>query len=87
MDRSAFTVGQNLAATPGKVVFANHLMEPIQYRPQTETVNLIPMLASPPWINKYYIMDLSPGRSFIEWMVQHGETVSAISPTAIQMPG
>ncbi len=79
VDRSAFTVGQNMAATPGKVVFANHLMELIQYRPQTETVHAIPMLASPPWINKYYIMDLSPGRSFIEWMVQHGHTVFAIS--------
>ena len=79
VDHSAFTVGQNLAATPGKVVFANHLMELIQYRPQTETVHAIPMLASPPWINKYYIMDLAPGRSFIEWMVQRGHTVFAIS--------
>jgi polyhydroxyalkanoate synthase subunit PhaC len=79
VDRSAFTVGENLAVTPGKVVFANHLMELIQYRPQTETVHAIPLLASPPWINKYYIMDLSPGRSFIEWAVQHGHTVFAIS--------
>jgi len=79
VDRSAFTVGQNLAVTPGKVVFTNQLMELIQYRPQTDTVHEIPMLASPPWINKYYIMDLSPGRSFIEWMVQHGHTVFAIS--------
>jgi poly[(R)-3-hydroxyalkanoate] polymerase subunit PhaC len=79
VDRGAFTAGQNLAVTPGKVVFANHLMELIQYRPQTETVHAIPLLASPPWINKYYIMDLSPGRSFIEWAVQHGHTVFAIS--------
>ncbi len=79
VDRSAFTIGQDLAATPGKVVFANHLMELIQYRSQTEAVHAIPMLASPPWINKYYIMDLAPGRSFIEWMVQHGHTVFAIS--------
>jgi polyhydroxyalkanoate synthase len=79
VDRSAFTVGENLAVTPGKVVFANHLMELIQYCPQTETVHAIPLLASPPWINKYYIMDLSPGRSFIEWAVQHGHTVFAIS--------
>jgi polyhydroxyalkanoate synthase len=79
VDRSAFTVGQNLAVTPGQVVFANDLMELIQYRPQTETVHAIPLLASPPWINKYYIMDLSPGRSFIEWAVQHGHTVFAIS--------
>ena len=79
VDGSAFTVGQNLAVTPGQVVFANDLMELIQYRPQTETVHAIPLLASPPWINKYYIMDLSPGRSFIEWAVQHGHTVFAIS--------
>jgi polyhydroxyalkanoate synthase len=79
VDRSAFAVGENLAVTPGKVVFANHLMELIQYSPQTETVHAIPLLASPPWINKYYIMDLSPGRSFIEWAVRHGHTVFAIS--------
>ena len=79
VDRSAFTVGENLAVTPGKVVFASHLMELIQYCPQTETVHAIPLLASPPWINKYYIMDLSPGRSFIEWAVRHGHTVFAIS--------
>jgi polyhydroxyalkanoate synthase subunit PhaC len=79
VDRSPFTIGENLAATPGKVVFANELMELIQYAPQTETVHAIPMLCSPPWINKYYIMDLAPGRSFIEWMVQHGHTVFAIS--------
>ncbi|HTT50641.1 MAG TPA: alpha/beta fold hydrolase [Streptosporangiaceae bacterium] len=79
VDRTPFTVGENMAATPGKVVFANQLMELIQYAPQTDTVHAIPMLASPPWINKYYIMDLAPGRSFIEWMVQHGHTVFAIS--------
>ncbi len=79
VDSTPFTVGENLAATPGKVVFANQLMELIQYTPQTDTVHAIPMLASPPWINKYYIMDLAPGRSFIEWMVQHGHTVFAIS--------
>jgi polyhydroxyalkanoate synthase len=79
VDRGAFTVGQNLAVTPGKVVFANHLMELIQYRPQTETVHAIPLLASPPWINKYYIMDLAPGRSFLEWAITHERTVFAIS--------
>jgi polyhydroxyalkanoate synthase len=79
VDRSAFTVGKNIAATPGKVVFRNDLMELIQYAPQTETTYSIPLLSSPPWINKYYIMDLAPGRSFVEWAVQHGHTVFQIS--------
>ena len=79
VDRSAFTVGGNLAATPGQVVYRNDLMEVLQYDPQTPQVNAIPLLCSPPWINKYYIMDLAPGRSFIEWAVQQGRTVFAIS--------
>ena len=79
VDTSGFTVGGNLAATPGKVVFRNELMELIQYAPQTEQVHARPLLCSPPWINKYYVMDLAPGRSFIEWAVQHGRTVFAIS--------
>ncbi|HEV8626048.1 MAG TPA: alpha/beta fold hydrolase [Acidimicrobiia bacterium] len=79
VDRSAFTVGKNVAATSGKVVFRNDLMELIQYAPQTDTTYSIPLLSSPPWINKYYIMDLAPGRSFVEWAVQHGHTVFQIS--------
>ena len=79
IDPDAFTVGTDLAATPGKVVFRNDLMELIQYAPRTETVHAIPLLLSPPWINKYYIMDLAPGRSFVEWAVEHGHTVFAIS--------
>jgi polyhydroxyalkanoate synthase subunit PhaC len=79
VDVSGFRVGENLAATPGKVVYRNHLMELLQYAPQTPTTYEIPLLLSPPWINKYYVMDLAPGRSFAEWAVQHGHTVFAIS--------
>ena len=79
VDTSPFHLGENMAATPGKVVYSSALMELIQYTPQTPQVRSIPMLCSPPWINKYYIMDLAPGRSFIEWAVQHGHTVFAIS--------
>jgi polyhydroxyalkanoate synthase subunit PhaC len=79
VDTRPFKIGKNLAATPGKVVFKNDLMELIQYAPQTDKVRAVPVLASPPWINKYYIMDLAPGRSFLEWAVQHQRTVFAIS--------
>ena len=79
VDRTPFQVGENLASTPGKIVFRNDLMELIQYAPQTPEVHSVPLLASPPWINKYYIMDLAPGRSFIEWAVRHNRTVFAIS--------
>ncbi|HYU03269.1 MAG TPA: alpha/beta fold hydrolase, partial [Jatrophihabitantaceae bacterium] len=79
VDRRPFELGRNLAATPGKVVFRNELMELIQYAPQTAEVHAVPLLASPPWINKYYVMDLAPGRSFIEWAIQHRRTVFAIS--------
>src|SRR5579859_74261 len=79
VDTRPFRVGENLAATPGKVVFKNDLMELIQYAPQTPRVRAVPVLASPPWINKYYVMDLAPGRSFLEWAVTHERTVFAIS--------
>jgi polyhydroxyalkanoate synthase subunit PhaC len=79
VDARPFKLGVNLAATPGKVVFANELMELIQYAPQTSRVRAVPLLASPPWINKYYVMDLAPGRSFLEWAVAHKRTVFAIS--------
>ena len=79
VDSSGFTLGENLAATPGKIVYRNELMELIQYAPQTDQVHAAPLLCSPPWINKYYVMDLAPKRSFIEWAVQHGRTVFSIS--------
>jgi polyhydroxyalkanoate synthase len=74
-----FRPGHELAATPGGVVFRNRLIELIQYEPQTETVHALPLLFSPPWINKYYIMDLAPGKSLVEWAVQHGHTCFMIS--------
>ncbi|MBB2892009.1 poly(3-hydroxyalkanoate) synthetase [Flexivirga oryzae] len=79
VDRSKFTLGQDLAATPGEVIYRGELIEVMQYRPQTETVSEVPILMVPPWINKYYVMDLAPGRSLIEWAVQHGRTVFTIS--------
>lgn len=79
VDGSAFEVGTNLGCTPGKVVFRNDLIELIQYEPTTTTVFDTPLLMSPPWINRYYIMDLAPGRSFVEWAVGHGHTTFAIS--------
>jgi polyhydroxyalkanoate synthase len=79
VDTSGFEVGGNLAVTPAKVVYRNDLMELLQYEPQTDQVHATPLLCSPPWINKYYVMDLAPDRSFIEWAVKHGRTVFAIS--------
>ncbi|MGH9283403.1 MAG: PHA/PHB synthase family protein, partial [Acidimicrobiales bacterium] len=79
VDRSGFRVGENLACTPGKVVFRNDLIELLQYEPATTTVHEVPLLLSPPWINRYYIMDLAPGRSFVEWAVSHGHTTFTIS--------
>jgi polyhydroxyalkanoate synthase len=79
VDTTPFIKGKNLAATPCKVVYRNEIMELLQYLPQTEQVHAVPLLFSPPWINKYYIMDLAPGRSFIEWAIAHERTVFAIS--------
>ena len=79
VDATSFSLGKNLAATPGRVVMRNALMELLMYEPQTDVVHAQPILCSPPWINKYYIMDLAPGRSFIEYAVQHGFTVFCIS--------
>jgi poly[(R)-3-hydroxyalkanoate] polymerase subunit PhaC len=79
VDRSGFEVGKNIACTPGKVVYRNRLFELIQYAPQTATVHSVPLLCSPPFINKYYIMDLAPGRSFVEWAVKNGHTTFCMS--------
>src|SRR6476659_2950733 len=79
VDRSGFEVGVNMAATPGSVVYRSDLIELIQYSPQTPETYAVPLLFCPPWINKFYIMDLAPGKSLIEWAVQHGHTCFAIS--------
>ncbi len=78
-DLMAFEVGKTLATTPGKIVFQNDLMQLIQYEPATETVYERPLLIVPPWINKYYILDLRPANSFIRWAVAEGHTVFVIS--------
>ncbi|HEY2223594.1 PHA/PHB synthase family protein [Actinomycetospora sp.] len=79
VDKTELRVGKELAATPGKVVYRNRLMELVQFDAQTDEVHEIPLLCSPPWINKYYVMDLAPERSLVEWAVQHGHTVFMIS--------
>ena len=79
VDSSPFEVGVNTAATRGKVVYRSPLIELLQYEPQTPRVHEVPLLFCPPWINKYYIMDLAPGKSLIEWAIQHGHTCFAIS--------
>ena len=79
VDGSGFEVGVNMAATPGSVVYRSDLIELIQYSPQTPNTYAVPLLFCPPWINKFYIMDLAPGKSLIEWAVQHGHTCFAIS--------
>jgi polyhydroxyalkanoate synthase len=79
VDGTGFEVGVNMAATPGAVVYRSDLIELIQYEPADKQVHAVPLLFCPPWINKYYIMDLAPGRSLIEWAVQHGHTCFAIS--------
>ena len=78
-DLEAFEVGRNLATTPGKVVFQNEIMQLIQYTPATGTVHKTPLLVVPPWINKFYILDLTPAKSFIKYVVDQGFTVFVIS--------
>ena len=78
-DMDAFEVGNNVATSPGAVVYQNPLMQLIQYEPSTETVYRKPLLIVPPWINKFYILDLRPDNSFIRWAVERGYTVFVIS--------
>lgn len=78
-DESAFEVGRNVAITPGKVVFENRLFQLIQYAPTTEQVYETPLVIFPPWINKYYILDLTAEKSFIRWAVEQGLTVFVVS--------
>jgi polyhydroxyalkanoate synthase len=78
-DPSMFEVGKNLATTPGTVVFQNELMQLIQYEATTKNTMKLPLLIVPPWINKFYILDLAPEKSFIKWCVDQGITVFVIS--------
>jgi polyhydroxyalkanoate synthase len=78
-DDSKFQFGENIAVTPGKVVYQNDLMQLIQYAPATETVLKRPLVIFPPWINKFYILDLRPKNSFIKWAVDQGHTVFVVS--------
>ena len=78
-DQEAFEVGKNLATSPGEIVFRNRLFELIQYTPTTEKVHEIPLVIFPPWINKFYILDLKPANSLIKWAVEQGYTVFVVS--------
>ena len=78
-DMEAFRPGENIATTPGKVIYQNELMQLILYAPVTEEVHRTPLLIIPPWINKFYVLDLRPENSFIRWAVAQGHTVFVIS--------
>ncbi len=78
-DFDQFTIGENIAITPGKVVFENKLFQLIKYSPQTKKVHEVPLLIVPPFLNKYYILDLNEKKSFVDWVVKQGYTVFMIS--------
>ena len=90
VEPDAFTVGETVAATAGSVVFRDEVFELIQYTPQTEKVWTVPLLMVPPVINKFYVLDISPGRSMVEYFLQQGHQVFTMSwrnPTAQQRVG
>ena len=78
-DSDAFVVGENIANSEGKVVYRNRMFELIQYTPTTEKVHKIPLVIFPPWINKFYILDLKPANSLVKWIVDQGFTVFMVS--------
>ena len=78
-DEKAFELGRNIATTPGKVVFRNRMFELIQYSPTTEKVHETPLIVFPPWINKYYILDLKAQNSYVKWVVDQGYTLFMVS--------
>src|ERR1700676_4043221 len=78
-DMKAFRLGENIAMTPGKIVYQNELMQLIQYRPSTQEVRRGPLLIVPPWINKFYVLDLQSKNSFIKWAVDQGHTLFVVS--------
>ncbi|PHS26068.1 MAG: class I poly(R)-hydroxyalkanoic acid synthase [Robiginitomaculum sp.] len=78
-DTEAFEIGKNIATTPGKVVFENEIMQLLQFSPTTKTVFKLPLVIFPPWINKYYILDLRPEQSMIRWLVNKGYSVFVVS--------
>ncbi|MCK0127340.1 class I poly(R)-hydroxyalkanoic acid synthase [Erythrobacter sp. F6033] len=78
-DPDAFTLGENLAASPGKVVYETPMFQLVQYSPSTKDVYEVPLVIFPPWINRFYILDLTPKKSFIKWAVDQGLTVFVVS--------
>nr|WP_298930723.1 class I poly(R)-hydroxyalkanoic acid synthase [uncultured Erythrobacter sp.] len=78
-DPDAFTLGENLAASPGKVVYETSMFQLVQYSPSTKDVYEVPLIIFPPWINRFYILDLTPKKSFIKWAVDQGQTVFVVS--------